>query len=164
MPFQTGMNNPNYKPVEQRFWAKVGPHDDPTKCWLWIAGKDGCGYGTFNVDGRKVGAHRFSYELHYHTIIPVGMTIDHVKARGCASRCCVNPYHLEVVTLKINVHRSADAPAAKNAKKMYCAQGHPFNKENTYVYPHGRVCRECHSLGMRAWYIKKKTQQEVCHV
>ena len=25
------------KTAEQRFWVKVGPHDDPTKCWLWLA-------------------------------------------------------------------------------------------------------------------------------
>ena len=55
------------KTVEERFWEKVGPHDDPNACWLWRAGYiTSCGlqYGTFTVGDKKVRAHRFSYELH----------------------------------------------------------------------------------------------------
>ena len=138
------------KTVEERFWVKVGPHDDPIKCWLWLGATVGSGdhhpgglrYGQCWDGGRRVLAHRLSYEMHYHTIIPVGMTIDHVKARGCTSTLCVNPHHLEVVTSRVNTLRG-ETITANNAKKTHCNQGHPFNADNTYVYQGGRYCRIC---------------------
>jgi len=135
------------KTVEQRFWEKVGPHDDPTKCWLWTGATHGdkqnkLRYGSFRV-GRMVQAHRFSYEMYYHTTIPEGMIIDHVEARGCTSTLCVNPHHLEVVTNKVNLLRG-DTLAAKNVKVMCCPKGHPYSEENTYVYHGGRYCRVCY--------------------
>ena len=135
------------KTVEERFWAKVGPHADPTKCWLWLAATvqskhGGLQYGVLRIAGRNVYAHHLSYEMHYHTTIPVGMTIDHVRARGCTSTLCVNPHHLEVVTQKVNILRG-DGPTANKAKQTCCVYGHPFNKENTYVWHGKRYCRVC---------------------
>jgi hypothetical protein len=46
-------------------------------------------------------AHRSVY-VHLRGPIPPGMTIDHL----CRNRSCVNPDHLEVVSLKENVRRS----------------------------------------------------------
>ena len=134
------------KTVEQRFWEKVGDYSDPIKCWLWTAASTiGHGkqrYGLFWDGERLVQVHRFSYGMHHHTTIPEGMTIDHVKARGCTSTLCVNPYHLEAVTIKVNVLRG-DTLAARHLKATHCPQGHPYNKENTYVYLGGRWCRAC---------------------
>jgi len=134
------------KTVEQRFWEKVGDHSDPIKCWLWTAGTSKndsqMSYGQFWDGDRLVYAHRFSYEMHYHTTIPVGMTIDHVKSRGCTSTLCVNPHHLEVVTNKVNCLRGT-SPWAKEAAQTHCVHGHPFNEENTYVYHGSRRCRVC---------------------
>ena len=137
------------KTVEERFWAKVGPHDDPNVCWLWIGAtrSNSSGklrYGEFWDGIRVVLAHRLSYEMHHHVTIPEGMTIDHVKARGCTSTLCVNPYHLEAVTNRENLLRG-NTLAAKEVKVTHCPQGHPYNKENTYVYPSDsrRECRIC---------------------
>jgi len=159
----------NKKTVEQRFWEKVGPHDDPTKCWLWTAGfvrnSNGTPYGTFRFGARKVRAHRFSYELRYGTI-PEGLTIDHVRAKGCTSTLCVNPYHLEAVTIKVNVLRG-DSFSAIEGKQTHCVHGHPFNKKNTYVRKRvggGRSCLICHKIAAQKQRDIKKTQQEVCHV
>jgi len=145
--------------IEDRFWDKVGPHDDPTKCWLWLGAmsKGHCDfvYGRIKIDGKSVYVHRLSYEMHYHVPIPEGMTIDHVKALGCTSTLCVNPHHLEVVTQKVNVLRG-DSFAAKEAKVMHCPQGHPYNKENTYVWLGVRHCRVCRAEA-RERYLAKKT-------
>jgi len=133
------------KTVEQRFWEKVGPHDDPNVCWLWLAcaqqGRCGLRYGGFWDGERQVLAHRFSYKLLVGPI-PAGMTIDHVRARGCISTLCVNPAHLEVVTQKVNILRG-DSFSAVAAKQTHCAHGHPFNEENTYVWHDERHCRIC---------------------
>jgi len=135
------------KTVEQRFWEKVGPHTNSKVCWLWL-GASSIGnhskqrYGHFRIGADVVSAHRLSYEMHYHVTIPTGMTIDHVRARGCTSTLCVNPYHLEVVTGKVNTLRG-DGPSAKHAKKTHCPQGHPYNKENTRESYGSRWCRVC---------------------
>jgi len=152
---------PKPRPIAERFWDKVGPHDDPTKCWLWTAStiksRGKLRYGTFGVGDRQVLAHRFSYEMHYHVIIPDGMTIDHVKARGCTSTLCVNPHHLEVVTLKVNVLRG-ETFASNKANQICCIHGHSFNEENTYVRPNGsRCCRVCmRARQNKAYHMKKK--------
>lgn len=72
-------------------------------CWLWtgVTGGSNARYGYFNVGTKqsdpKVPAHRFSYE-HFVGPIPEGLELDHVKDRGCVSKLCVNPDHLEPVT------------------------------------------------------------------
>lgn len=147
------------KTVEQRFWEKVGPHDDPAKCWLWLAFADRDEYGLF-WNSKTVRAHRFSYEMHYHVTIPVGMTIDHVKARGCVSTLCVNPHHLEVVTQKVNVLRG-DGFAALHIKVTHCPQGHPYGEENTYMWHDMRYCRVCRREQDRKRYLVGK--KEVVH-
>ena len=152
------------RPVEERFWEKVGFHDDPTKCWLWL-GTASTGshskqkYGYLRVDDKMVLVHHISYEMYYHVTIPKGMTIDHVKARGCTNTLCVNPHHLEVVTNKVNILRGI-APSAVHAKATCCLHGHPFNEENTYVYPSGRRnCCVCHREQNRKYYAKKVKAQ-----
>lgn len=137
------------KTDEERFWAKVGNRSEPSACWPWLGGTCGTDklrYGVFSIRHRTVLAHRFSYELRFG-LIPVGMTLDHVKARGCVTTLCVNPAHLEVVTRWENVLRG-NGPLATNARKTHCMRGHPFNLENTYVRcDHGngvRNCRVCH--------------------
>jgi hypothetical protein len=129
-------------PAEVRFWIKVDRRGDD-ECWPWMAGLTRAGYGQFQPD-RKTGqthiyAHRFSYELLVGPI-PEGLTIDHL----CRNRQCVNPRHLEPVTNKENGLRGISV-AAMNARKTHCAKGHPYSKENIYVFPSkgGRKCRIC---------------------
>lgn len=62
-------------------------------CWLWTAGRQGDGYGTFCVNGKMKLAHRVSYEL-YVGPIPDGLVIDH----SCSVRNCVRPDHLRATT------------------------------------------------------------------
>lgn len=83
-----------------RFLCKVSYPDD-TDCWLWTASKYYNGYGQFlNGNGRKICAHRFSYE-NFVGPIPDGLQLDHL----CAVRHCVNPQHLEPVSIKRNQER-----------------------------------------------------------
>lgn len=44
------------------------------------------------------------------------------------------------------------------ASRTRCAQGHPYDAENTYHYPgrKHRACRRCRAEYMRAWKAKKK--------
>ncbi|MDO8391055.1 MAG: HNH endonuclease signature motif containing protein [Actinomycetota bacterium] len=85
--------------------------DGPGGCWLWLGGVDRHGYGKFELPSRTVKAHRFSYELHVGSI-PPGLVIDHVREWGCRHRSCVNPDHLEPVTVRENTVRGIAARAS----------------------------------------------------
>ena len=89
---------------EGAFWSKVDRSAGETACWIWMRAVDSSGYGALKVRGRKLNAHRYSYELHYGTI-PDGLDVCH----RCNTRLCVNPAHLYVGTRKQNV---ADSIAA----------------------------------------------------
>jgi len=58
------------------------------------------GYGRLKVDGRMWTAHRYTYMLK-HGEIDDGLTIDHI----CRNKACVNPAHLEQVSVKENNYR-----------------------------------------------------------
>lgn len=102
---------------EARFWFKVDKSAGPQGCWLWTAGHSGQGYGQFSVGGQKWLAHRYAYML---CVGPLSeyLQIDHVRARGCRSRLCVNPAHLEAVTLAENVRRAQVGHRAENGIKL----------------------------------------------
>lgn len=120
--------------LEERFWLKVAKTDS---CWLWFGKKSIWGYGRLNSSGKRVAAHRVSYEIHKGRI-PDGLTIDHL----CRVRLCVNPSHLEAVTSKVNLLRGEGA-CAKNARKTHCIRGHEYTHENTDNRHEGRRCRTC---------------------
>lgn len=92
----------SHKAMRVRFMPKVLPMD-LHGCLLWGASVSG-EYGQFHLNGRYVRAHRVAWE-YLHGPIPEDMEIDHVFARGCRSKLCVNPDHLEVVTASENRRR-----------------------------------------------------------
>lgn len=140
---------------EDRFWAKVDKRG-PDECWLWTGVLYPNGYGRFQYVRRQhVRAHRFAYELLIGPI-PEGLVIDHVKERGCTSRACVNPAHLEPVTNRENILRG-DAPSAVAARKSHCPHGHEYTSENTMVRKDGaRACKTCRHARDNARYARSK--------
>jgi hypothetical protein len=112
----------------------------PAGCWQWQGNLSDRGYGLLTADRRAWRAHRFAYEV-FVGPIPEGLTIDHL----CRNRACVNPAHLEPVTHRTNVLRSASSITGANIRKTHCPQGHPYDDENTYVVPstRGRMCIIC---------------------
>lgn len=126
----------------KRFWDKVDVRG-ATECWPWLGAKNPSGHGRFWLDPvrRNTPAHRFMYEHARKRTIPEGLHLDHL----CENPSCVNPWHLEPVTLWENLRRSANSPAVINAAKTHCKRGHEFNEENTYFSNQGRRrrCRAC---------------------
>lgn len=124
-----------------RFMAKVLVVE--SGCWEWSAYRNPGGYGRFNVQGRMMLAHRFSYEHHYDPI-PVGLELDHL----CRNRCCVNPAHLEAVDRRTNTLRN-ESPSSRANRSNTCKRGHSY-AEHSY-YRHGKriCCRTCENEDQR---------------
>ncbi|GHJ59171.1 hypothetical protein NOK12_16890 [Nocardioides sp. OK12] len=124
-----------------RFAQKVALTD--AGCLVWLACTNSTGYGTFaGGAGKTVMAHRWSYEHHVGPI-PEGLHLDHL----CRNRACVNPEHLEPVTVSANLLRSVEV-GKSNARKTHCPSGHPYSADNVYLYstpakPINRLCRAC---------------------
>ncbi len=107
----------------------------PSSCWIWTDVLDKDGYGivqhTVNYVKQHIRAHRMSYEYHVGPI-PKGLCLDHL----CRTRSCVNPRHLEAVSIRENVKRGGWS------LKTHCPKGHPYDEENTYLSP-GKNHRQC---------------------
>lgn len=71
---------------EERFWKYVQKTDT---CWPWTGAKLEGNYGGFEVNGKCIGAHVFSYISHFGPILP-GTVIRHT----CDNPPCVRPDHL----------------------------------------------------------------------
>jgi len=99
-----------------------------TGCWMWTGALHPAGYGRFTEDQVIVMAHRAAYEL-FRGPIQNGLSIDHL----CRVRACVNPDHLEAVTMHTNLHRAPNNIAARNAAKTHCPQGHPYSGANVLM-------------------------------
>jgi len=118
-------NQARTRPAYDRFIEKV---EMTEYCWNWTASKKRKGYGQFN----ETLAHRWSYE-HYKGPIPTGLQIDHL----CKNTSCVNPEHLEAVTLEENIRRQH----GDRYMNLYCPIGHIRSWVN------GRMrCYDCQSI------------------
>lgn len=127
--------------------AKIRVNPD-SGCWEWQGYRMPKGYGQYaqwDRAARKVRSHK-THRLVYELLvgpIPDGLTIDHVKARGCISNACCWPAHLEPVSRQVNNSRGR-SPSAVNAGKTSCDSGHELDLLNTRLRPAGgRDCRAC---------------------
>lgn len=107
----------------------------PNGCHEWTGAKDRDGYGKFQLNGKCIFAHRYAYLCSYGSLDDT-LVIDHI----CKLRSCVNPQHMEQVTVKENTNRGINF----EANKIECDHGHQYTVDNTYIDPRGfRQCRIC---------------------
>lgn len=134
--------------LRERFLAKIKA--DHSGCWLFTGYVMKNGYGTIGLGSRSEGkafAHRVAYEL-FVGPIPDGYVIDHL----CRVRRCVNPEHLEAVTISTNLRRGA-----QSALRTHCPKGHSFDGTNRAINKQGhRFCRECSRVNARDYYWRNR--------
>lgn len=90
-------------PVCLRSRISIAPDPHPilgTPCWRWTGRLNRNGYGRVCIRGREPVAHRAAYESLIGPIPPKRI-LDH----QCRFRACVNPWHMEPVTHKVNTLR-----------------------------------------------------------
>lgn len=113
-----------------------------TNCTVWIGATNNRGYGLVSIgEGQIALAHRIAYEAEYGPI-PDGLVIDHL----CRVRNCVNPMHLEAVTVGENNRRGRSAKTLTVGD--ICINGHRIDDaEALYKRPNGKTteCRQCRS-------------------
>ena len=137
----------------ERIWKFIQIPKNPNECWNWVGGINNSGYGKMRFNYKHCLAHRFVYEYLIGEI-PKGLTLDHL----CRDRACVNPDHLEPVTLSENLNRGEHS--CGNKVKTNCKYGHDFNPENTRIRitknGGSRICKECHKINERLRREKQK--------
>ena len=115
-------------------------------CWNWKRYIKPNGYGTITEH-----AHRVSYEL-FIGEIPSGLTIHHI----CGNTKCVNPKHLQIMTLQENLKLS-NGIGAQNSRKTHCKRGHLLKGKNLRKRKDGsRICRKCDNPAQRRRYHERK--------
>lgn len=130
------MTTPTPAPI--RFWSKVSG-SDATSCWEWTGAKVEKGYGLFTIsDGNSIRAHRFAY-LQMIGEIPDGLVLDHL----CRNRGCVNPWHLEPVTVAINNRRGL-------------ADRIPGWTLRSATRPADRICRAAYKRSLRQMQTSRR--------
>jgi hypothetical protein len=122
----------------------AGIIDLTTPCWRWPLNHDKDGYARLGTER----LHRVMYELLKYQLGP-GQEPDHL----CGVRDCINPMHMEAVTMQENRKR-----ASVNGRKTHCKFGHPFAGDNLAMTPDGRRrCRACN----REWQRRFKAARKV---
>lgn len=124
-------------PVERLLLAATKTDD----CWLLTTNLDVYGYGRIVLNGAQHKAHRVTYE-NLVGPIPEGLVIDHL----CRRRNCINPGHMEPITIGENVSRK---PVQET-----CGRGHTgYFKIQSSGW---RKCMECQREGTRRRYQERK--------
>lgn len=144
------------------FWDFVVPSAD-SECWIWRGSINKDGYGRFG--SIKKMAHRHAYERLIGPI-PERLVIDHL----CRCRNCVNPQHMEFVTVGENVRRGE---AGKHkSDQTHCPNGHELTPPNirwrkkltslgeVTFYRHCRICfRATNTRVRRNWWRANRSIQ-----
>jgi hypothetical protein len=158
-----------------RTWVVVGKDDE---CWPSInnVGK-AHGYSIVSQEvfgeQKQIPAHRIMWEL-FNGPIEEGMVIDHMchneaYADGtcdggvCLHRRCVNPAHLQMVTMAENTRLGKGGP---NSIRGVCRnQLHDWIPENIIEKDNRRWCKLCYAVSRRErtkrQTIKRKADRSV---
>lgn len=96
--YPLALERPTDPKILRRFFEKVSQNG--TSCWTWKSVLNREGYGRFWLNDHYQYAHRVSFAM-FNNGIPDGLSVDHL----CGNRKCVNPAHLEGLSIEENRER-----------------------------------------------------------
>jgi hypothetical protein len=83
----------------EKRWGEGGDYIvDESGCWIWQRYINRHGYGRLARGGKRGTPRQLAHRWYYERLvgpIPDGLELDHL----CRNRACVNPDHLEPVTM-----------------------------------------------------------------
>lgn len=128
----------------------------PSGCWEFTGARQSRGHGLVRVGSRSDGserlekAHRVAYEALVGPV-PDGLVLDHL----CCNPPCVNPAHLEPVTLAENTRRGM-------AQRESCRNGHLYSEVGWHEWQDGRrMCAVCYrAIRERANQRRRERRRE----
>jgi hypothetical protein len=128
----------------QRFYSRIRVNDK-TGCWEWAGALCHDGQGRMLIGPGQVASHRLSWE-HFVSAIPEPKRHYAVR-QTCGHRDlgCVNPLHLELVTLGDALAAFPHTITARGRRQTHCRKGHEFTPENTGINGKSgaRYCLRC---------------------
>lgn len=133
-------------PYEAKFWKHVTP-GAPDECWEWTGARLK-GYGQVHIgygkDGTsKMRAHRVSWVLHTGRELPADISIDHL----CSNPPCVNPHHLEPVSIYENRRRAKGKMGSPEGVERQVQSFLLIAEVDHHRHPRGQIRRICPICG-----------------
>lgn len=122
-------------------------------CWNWIRKPLPAGYHQARINGQTYYVHRVMYCLFVQSI-DFPLQCDHL----CRNTSCVNPIHLEAVSPRENILRSAGV-AALRSRQTHCKSGHLL--PSIKILPDGtrvRRCETCRISSYRRRYLARSPE------
>jgi hypothetical protein len=147
------LSSPELASFESKFTTGA-----PDECWLWQAGTDGNGYGSFWLRGGNFAAHRVALTVARGALDPFRV-IDHL----CRNRACVNPDHLEETTVQCNTARGIGPTAAAATARLVgrCVNGHDIGAVGLHKQGAVLTCGKCGRDRVARYRAKKRAAQLV---
>lgn len=135
MRFCLGHNNRRREIKPVRYVEEDRGHKTP--CWIWQLKTGIPGYGIWKINRVQHLAHRVYYQRLVGPI-PDGLVLDHL----CRVPACVNPDHLEPVTIEENLWRGNSRKlTAEQVRAIMSADGVPLRVlADRYGISHNYAC------------------------
>lgn len=111
----------------RKFWSNIDRSWED-ECWPWKAKTTIAGYGRLRVNGVRIRAHRYAYEL-TNGPIPDGIIIRHT----CDNPICCNPDHLVAGTHVDNVMDRVKRKRTCHGARWYAARKHLNIKKRKHL-------------------------------
>lgn len=129
--------------------------EEDSGCWHWHGEVTRNGYGRVKWGGKRYLTYRLIYEM-IKGPVPEGLQLDHL----CRNRLCVNPEHLEPVTISENIRRGEMGFGRLSG---LCKNGlHDITDEgNIYLGGGRRTCYKCRrvSYGLAEERVRPKQKR-----
>lgn len=108
---------PRYASLYERLVANTHEPTSDQGCWVWKGRRDRWGYGHVNV---RIDGKHTTLKAHVAMLQAVGVEVADGQHRDhlCRNPSCINPDHIEPVTVRENMRRRSAARVSPTAARV----------------------------------------------